>query len=416
MDLELLLHRLQEAEAIDGLREHWNESQACLPQGRPDFLDPDRVCEQRAFAGLDPALDRPLRSMAERVWASAELRTLAWHCRRLVFEHLDFPASRLQNLPRLQRTLGDSAGVFYFLIGLDAVPRTRAVHARRNVPERITRRCFSHFEESLALYAMHHAGRPGMNPGSLGWLRNHVKGDLFRLGRFEFMLKPFHGRLRAFRRRSDGTVLALAEDGVAFDAAGRIARHDAAPAWTARLQIERRGVTGCPISPKGHALNRTVFLPRSEWDPVLAPGDAILETHIPPGGGMTLERCRNSMAEALDFFPRTFPESPFVGFACYSWVLNPDLATIYRPSANPVLWQRELYLFPIPTGDREGLYFIFGENDPDPAAAPRDTSLRRALLDHLARGGRLIAGGMFFLTSDFPRFGQQPYTSSEPIP
>ena len=47
-----------------------------------------------------------------------------------------------------------------------------------------------------------------------------------------------------------------------------------------------------------------------------------------------------------------------------------------------VLWQQELYLHPIPSGDRSGLVFVFSKDDIDLNTAPRDTSLRRALLDH----------------------------------
>ena len=115
------------------------------------------------------------------------------------------------------------------------------------------------------------------------------------------------------------------------------------------------------------------------------------------------------MEQALEFFPRYFPESPIAGFACSSWILNPQLDRIYHPESNMVQWQRELYLFPVPSGDRSGLYFVFGEDDPDPRAAPRDTSLRRALLDQLASGGRLIGGGMFLLTEDFEQLGSQVY-------
>ena len=76
---------------------------------------------------------------------------------------------------------------------------------------------------------------------------------------------------------------------------------------------------------------------------------------------------------------------------------------------NRVLWQQELYLHPIPSGDRSGLVFVFGKDDIDLNTAPRDTSLRRALLDHLVAGGSLINGGMFMLLEDFAHFGTQFY-------
>ena len=76
-----------------------------------------------------------------------------------------------------------------------------------------------------------------------------------------------------------------------------------------------------------------------------------------------------------------------------------------------VVYQRELYLFPMASWPRAGLYFVFGDEDIDPQTAPRDTSLRRALLDHILAGGRLRVSGMFFLTEDFVRFGTQVYRS-----
>ena len=74
------------------------------------------------------------------------------------------------------------------------------------------------------------------------------------------------------------------------------------------------------------------------------------------------------MRQALEFFPRYFPDKPFVGFACGSWILNPEMDRIYRPDSNMVLWQRELYLYPLANhpNSRSGLHFIFGTNDVDP--------------------------------------------------
>ena len=115
------------------------------------------------------------------------------------------------------------------------------------------------------------------------------------------------------------------------------------------------------------------------------------------------------MARALEFFPRYFPERPFVGFACGSWILNPELDWIFAHDNNMVLWQKELYLFPIPSPQRTGLFFVFGTDNVDPATSPRDTSLRRALLDHVAQGGRLIAEGMFSLAEDSGEYGTQFY-------
>jgi hypothetical protein len=72
---------------------------------------------------------------------------------------------------------------------------------------------------------------------------------------------------------------------------------------------------------------------------------------------------------------------------------------------------REVYLFPIPTTPRQGLYYIFGTDEVDLDTAARDTSLRRDTLDYLAGGGDWRCGGMFILGADLKRFGGQPYRS-----
>jgi hypothetical protein len=62
-----------------------------------------------------------------------------------------------------------------------------------------------------------------------------------------------------------------------------------------------------------------------------------------------------------------------------------------------------------PSQARAGLAAAFGDVEPDLATAPRDTRLRRAMLDRVSAGGRLRADGMLLLTEDLPRYGTHPY-------
>ena len=313
-------------------------------------------------------------------------------------------------MARTQRGTGQNAGAFYLLIGLAAIPRIRAIHQKKEIPETISiDTCGRHYPETVGRYRDHHDGLFGIKPGALYWLRNYIRGDLYRLGRLEYMLKPFGGRLRAFRHQHTRAVIALAADGSAFDEEGLATQPDTSDAWRTKL-IEQNGtISGYPIAPHGYARPQQITLSLDEWQPALSPGDTILDVHIPSGGHMTLASCRESMQQALNFFPRYFPTAHCAGFARGSWILNPQIAQIYRPDSNIVLWQRELYLYPIPSGDLSGLVFVFGKDEIDLKTAPRDTSLRRALLDHMAVGGRLIGGGMFILREDFAHFGTQRY-------
>ena len=55
-----------------------------------------------------------------------------------------------------------------------------------------------------------------------------------------------------------------------------------------------------------------------------------------------------------------------------------------------VRFQREFYLYPHAGGPGFLWAFVFTEKYPDPATAPRDTFLRRAVLDWLGEGKRLF--------------------------
>ena len=409
MDLQAVLSTLGLGTSLEVLAEHWAESESCFPARPPRFLVPGVISATREFARLPSGADPTLHEAARRILASEALRHLAWHCSRLAHEHLDYSPTSMRQWPLLTEALGELDGAFYLLIGLDAVTRMRSVHGLLGIPEAVSRDSCCDYLEALTIHREHHSGRFGVLPQTLYWHRNLVRGELYRLGRLEYMLRPFPDRVVAYRHRTTRAVVALSVDGACFDADGYVSSVEAPDAWPAALTEAADQVEGVPIAPRGHALRRRVSLMLSDWERTLSPGDTVLEVHIPAGGRMTPDRCRASMQQALEFFPHYFPDRTFTGFACQSWILNPELDRIYRPDSNMVTWQRELYLFPVGGGPRAGVYFVFGDQDVDPALARRNTSLRRALAEHMASGGRLIAGGMFMLSEDSARFGAQPY-------
>jgi hypothetical protein len=140
------------------------------------------------------------------------------------FEHPEYDPARVGSWPCLDAALGELEGAFYLLVALDAVPRIRAVHQRLDIPDLISRDTCRHYIEPVRMYGEHHNGHTGVTPGALYWWRNHVRGDLYRIGRLEYMLKPFRGQVQAFRQRASRGVLALAADATGFDGDGLVAR------------------------------------------------------------------------------------------------------------------------------------------------------------------------------------------------
>ncbi|MBN1673131.1 MAG: DUF5596 domain-containing protein [Kiritimatiellae bacterium] len=396
----------------------WEESMASRPE-RLALVAPDVFLENREYAGLPANVDPPLRAAAERVRASPHLASLMWHYARLLYEASDYPVERTNEWP-FPEDAPVGGETFRLLLVLDAVARARRLHRERGVPEAVTRATCTDVAIWVAHHRRTHAGKPGIDAtGRLGWFRLHGRGEVFRLGRLQYVrLGASFGTVRAFRNRGTGEVLALAEKNIRFNSRGLFdgvaGKHDP-EAWTSTLEQTPEGVAGYPVSPTGYAVRRLVHLPAAEWECAYSPDVPVLAMHIPAGGGMTLELCRQSMQAAGEFFPRYYPERTFAAIRCVSWIFNPEFPAFLPPDSNLVRFQRELHLFPVGGGGKAGLWFLFdGREDIDIKTAPRDTSLRRAFLERLEQGKNLEGGGMFYLKEDLARFGSQPYRSKWP--
>jgi hypothetical protein len=115
------------------------------------------------------------------------------------------------------------------------------------------------------------------------------------------------------------------------------------------------------------------------------------------------------MVRGLAFFAKHFPDTPVNSFHSYSWIFGPQLESYLPASTNLVRLLREVYLYPVLTSPRDGLYYLFGDDEVDLETAPRDTSLRRATLEYLEQGGPWRCGGMYILGEDLTHFGSQAY-------
>ena len=116
---------------------------------------------------------------------------------------------------------------------------------------------------------------------------------------------------------------------------------------------------------------------------------------------MSPELCAESFKRAKDFFSKWMPEKKHAAIACHSWIFSPNLTEILPESSNLVKLQKMVNLFPVHSAHDGGLWFIFLQRPFNLATAPRETSLQKAVIAYLEKGGRFRAGGMFVLLSDF---------------
>jgi len=407
--IEKIMSELDALQFLDVVRPHWEESSASFP-GVPDFLQPEQVRTNLQWCGFEAEYEPALTAAARKIVASPSLQYLAWHYYRMVY---DYEADHLRYVP-LQKMMGEDWPVFYLLIALAMVPRIRSFHQGLGVPEEVTRECCLKVKNECDDFRRNRGGQLGIFVGELSWLVNYMNGELFfRLGRFEYWRKPFRHHSKVYRSREDGRAIALAGPGWGINSSGWIdgigAGAEDASLWQTTLKRIGPSVHGYPINPRGFVERDPVTLTEGDWECVLEKGAPILEMHITAGERITLERCAESFRKAKQFFQRHFPAPAVRAIVSSSWMFSPILEGLLPADSNLVRFMRELYLCPSNSRSRSGPWFVFLQEPFDPATAPRDTSLRRAILDHLRAGKPWRDGEMFFLLDDLDHFGSQWY-------
>ena len=180
--------------------------------------------------------------------------------------------------------------------------------------------------------------------------------------------------------------------------------------WQTVLKQSDSSTYGFPVAPQGCVQRDPVVLTETDWACVLEKGTPVLHMHIPAGGGMSMEKCAASLREADRFFGRYFPAPAVRSVVCSSWMFSPILEQILPSDANLTRFMRELYLCPAENlCGNDALWFVFLQKHVDPATAPRETSLQRAILSYLETGKTWHNGTMFFMLDDLERFGSQWY-------
>ncbi len=129
----------------------------------------------------------------------------------------------------------------------------------------------------------------------------------------------------------------------------------------------------------------------------LLPGDRVINVHIPrTGTPMDKESCDAAYARAVEFFKNEI-NGP-IAFYCSSWLLYPPNKELLSPGSNTYrfLSQYDILASGIDKGG-SNLWRLFDTDEKHPDRLPANTSMRRAYVEHLKKGGLLGWGkGVFF--------------------
>lgn len=366
----------------------------------PDFLSDEYIVKYYPLSHGDPALLPQLLEVAAVTRANPAAKLYAWVLYRGFF--LAEPGN-LRKMPLPEKVFGEQAGLFQFLVALGGFPRIEAACQKLGIPHEYVVEMGRWLGGTIKIFESGHQGLPGHHLGQTHWMRHYMDGQLFRIGRFEYLIHSQPDWSPAiYRRRADGQALALCRDGWLLDADGYRTADESGRKVT--LELRDGQIHGTPITPLGRALtDKRLALDLNEWEAMATPWDWVPSVHIPVGGGMNPEIALESLKEAKAFFRKYFNRDIRL-FVCGSWILNPDWEQ-ELPDSNLAKFMRMLYLVPAYlSSGRDGLFFIFGrDQDEDWSNYPADNSMRRAFHRIRESGRKLRSNGMFVFADDLDR-------------
>jgi hypothetical protein len=364
----------------------WYPAEALREPGiptRPSLLNPESIRENALYAGLSEEDVPSLVRCGAAILGHSDLLPVFLLTLHLLIDEPDrHDAHLFKNWPDFPRAVEVDTPLFYLLLALSCVPSIRRVHAGRGISEEITRATCSGIGSKAKDFEFFF-NRPGIKRGVLYWFQHSLAGDLYRLGRLEYMLKPVYHGISVYRRRSDGATRLLMNH----------------PDTEEPILVFPDGTF-------------TSGIPRDvpeTWDLCLGTEDHALDVHIPGGGKLTLDVIKDSFQRALDFFDTLHPDRRAAALQCFSWIFSPDLEGAYEAGDNLLNFRAQVYRYPVQTGRVDGLGFLFGTDSPDPEDWPEKTRVQRKLKAHLRAGGSFRLSGMVYLREDLEAFGGRPY-------
>ena len=263
----------------------------------------------------------------------------------------------------------------------------------RGIPFEVTARTLRDLERRMREYRQRE-GKWGFD--RLNWMQNHLRGELFEIGRLQFAPGGWRESFDVFVSRETGSVWPLAQAGLGCDADGRPGVENAV------FQTIRKDVG--PVC--GHPADVHSGLIRREWvvlpdaERAVTRGDAVLHVHIPSGPNFTPQACASSLLEARRFFERHFPEFAFKAICCRTWLLDPAWQKILPSDSHISQFGRLFRPLVVPgADDAQHRERIFGlgvdwKNDP-----PK-TRLQTLARDYLLGGGKFSLASGFVLWSE----------------
>lgn len=266
-------------------------------------------------------------------------------------------------------------------------------HRAHGVPEDVVRATLWHcFERGIVSHAQNH-GQDGFC--DYGWNEYFLNYNLLRIGVFNFELKRrFTDSVRVFRKDSGEIRILVNNRDVARDGQMSGSQGHDEVLFHASITETEETVVGYPVDTENAKVqSETVCLNKSEWKESVVAGDTVVGVHIPSGVQFTVENMEASYRRCVEIMRRCYPEIPLKAFACFSWMMDPQLKGLLKPTSNILAFQSRFARFPQKSSGIPALASVFHRYDPPYEDFPENSSLQRNMKALYLSGGCIYMQG-----------------------
>lgn len=177
------------------------------------------------------------------------------------------------------------------------------------------------------------------------WFMLYIRGEMIRIGRFQFQFKKMNNKIRCFEK--DGDVKVMIDGNYIYRNGMVVGDENYAPdEERVYAEITENGdeVTGYVANQFGDCIEKVTLKGYKEF---LRNGDWVISVHIPSGEPLDYDYSMRSYEEAKEIILKNYPEYDFKAFACWSWLCNQHMKEILGKETNITRFADEYVSYPV---------------------------------------------------------------------
>lgn len=258
------------------------------------------------------------------------------------------------NIPLTQIPL-DKRDLFHLLVAIAKTKDTKKFYEENNLPLNIYYDTLS----DINIWVNNNENKTG-NIGlvDLNWLRHHLNGELFKIGRLQYFKVPFSGDAMLFRQVSTGYPLLLSYGDIKYDFLGNKTEEN--EDFISTFIESDITITANPIR-EGKCQSHALTINKCDYSLEIKRTTPLLGIHIPQGESLDISQCIDSMKDAIKFYYKYFNGEVMKGFSCSSWLLNRNFRDILPENSNIRKFSSMFYEYPSIQSDDQMYARVFNE-------------------------------------------------------